>query len=71
MQGLNEELAARDRALRRAAQERSHQEETLAQVRRLCHMPQPASWRLGRSLLASKHCCIFRNPGPNCLTMLR
>lgn len=33
VQGLNEELAARDRALRRAAQERNQREETLAQVR--------------------------------------
>lgn len=32
LQGLNEELAARDRALRRAAQERSQREEALAQV---------------------------------------
>ncbi len=32
LQGLNEELAARDRALRRAAQERNQREEALAQV---------------------------------------
>ena len=55
MQGLNEELAARDRALRRAAQERSHQEEALAQVRRPRHNPQPASWLHGHILIKLQH----------------
>lgn len=36
LQGLNQELAARDRALRRAAQERTQQDEALAQV---CCLP--------------------------------